>query len=66
MEARVVQVEGGERGRGRREDGEVVEGSDGGDADGEGLERAQVVPATDRALGSDATWSIMISSNFKI
>ena len=54
MEARVVQVEGGERGRGRREDGEVVEGPDGGDADGERLERAQVVTATDRALESNA------------
>ena len=66
MEARVVQVEGGERGCGRREDGEVVEGSNGGDTDGEGLERAQVVPATDGALESDAPWKIMNSSHFKI
>ena len=46
----MIQVEGCEGWRGHRENGEVVERPEGGDADGEGLERSQIIAARDRAL----------------
>ena len=50
----MVQVERGERRRGHRQDGQVVERPEGGDAEGERLERAQIVaPARDRALRTE-------------
>ena len=48
----MVQVERSEGGSGDRENGEVVERPEGGDAHGEGLERPQIVAARDRALNS--------------